>query len=434
MVGRFSWALADQVLSSATNFALSFLVARTVGARDLGAFSVAYATFTFSLGAVRAIAGELVVVRHSAVPEAEWRTGVARASGTALLGGSLVAIACLVGGLAVGEPFRTALSILGLALPLLLIQDVWRFGFFARGRGRDAFLNDLVWGVLIVIAYALLRAVGVWSIGWLTFGWAAAGCAAAVVGMFQLRIVPSGPRAAVEWVRSHRDIAPRFFAEFVVGTGISSLMLFAVGAIAGLGELGRLRAGEIALGPLNVLFLGVGLVATAEGVHLLRESPKRLVLGCRWLSTVVMAGVLAWGALVLLVPHDIGVRVLRANWDSGRPLVPILVLALTGYGSGFGAWTGLRSLAAAKRSLQAKCVDGFLTLSCGLAGGYLAGAVGVAWSYAVSGWLKSLNAWWQFSRALNEHAVRDEGDRTTMATVSVRRELSVAGGLKKSDQ
>jgi hypothetical protein len=147
-----------------------------------------------------------------------------------------------------------------------------------------------------------------------------------------------------------------------------------------------------------------------------------------------MSGVLAWGALVLLVPHDIGVTVLRANWDAGRPLVPILVLALTGYGSGFGAWTGLRSLAAAKRSLQAKCIDGFLTLSCGLAGGYLAGAVGVAWSYALSGWLKSLNVWWQFSRALNEHVVRTEDDVATRPTASVRGGLSVAGALKKSDQ
>ena len=66
MMVRFGWGLADQLLSSATNFLLAVLIARTVGARDLGAFSVAYATFTFSLGAVRAIAAELLVVRHSA--------------------------------------------------------------------------------------------------------------------------------------------------------------------------------------------------------------------------------------------------------------------------------------------------------------------------------------------------------------------------------
>src|SRR4030095_635874 len=82
IIGRFGWALADQVLSSATNFLLALFVARTVGSRELGAFSMAYATFTFSLGAVRAIAGELLVVRHSAVSSDGWRGGVNKSAGT----------------------------------------------------------------------------------------------------------------------------------------------------------------------------------------------------------------------------------------------------------------------------------------------------------------------------------------------------------------
>ena len=113
MIGRFGWGLADQLLSSATNFLLGLLVARTVGPRDLGAFSVAYATFTFSLGAVRAIAGELLVVRHSAVSADEWRDGVKRSAGTALMAGIVVGIGCLIAGASVGEPFRTVLSIVG---------------------------------------------------------------------------------------------------------------------------------------------------------------------------------------------------------------------------------------------------------------------------------------------------------------------------------
>ena len=98
MVGRFGWALADQLLSSATNFLLGLLVARTVGARDLGAFSVAYATFTFSLGAVRAVARELLVVRHSALSADEWRDGVKRSAGTALMAGIVIGAGCLIAG------------------------------------------------------------------------------------------------------------------------------------------------------------------------------------------------------------------------------------------------------------------------------------------------------------------------------------------------
>lgn len=376
----------------------------------IGGFSLAYATFTFSLGAVRAIAGELLVVRHTAVPAGEWRDGVKRAAGTALMAGILVGIGCVIAGVAVGELSRTLLCIVGICLPFLLVQDVWRFAFFAQGRGRAAFLNDLVWAAALFAGFGILRGSDVSSVAWFTSTWGAAGVLAAVVGVFQLKLLPSGPGAAVKWLRRHSDIAPRFFAEFAVGTGVSSLALFAIGGIAGLGELGRLRAGEIAVGPLNVLFAGVGLVATAEGVRLLHQSPRRLLLGCRGLSLSVTAGVLAWGAVVLSLPGAIGEAVLRANWDVARSLLPPLLVGLTGYGCSFGALIGLRSLGAARRSLRARCIDGSLTLFFGPAGAYLAGAKGVAWGYAVVGCLRGLNAWWQFSRALREHERRSEAE------------------------
>jgi O-antigen/teichoic acid export membrane protein len=403
MIRRFGWGLADQLLSSATNFLLGLLVARTVGPRDLGAFSVAYATFTFSLGAVRAIAGDLLAVRHSAVSADEWREGVARSAGTALIAGVVVGAGSLITGATVGEPFRTVLTIVGVSLPFLLVQDVWRFAFFARGRGNAAFLNDVVWAVVMFALFALLRHNDVSSVAWLTIGWASAGSVAAIVGAVQIKVLPSGPFAAIRWLRRHRELAPRFVAEFVVSSGVSHVTLFAIGGIAGLGELGRLRAGEIALGPLTVLFAGAGLVATPEGVRLLQESPRRLVHGCRWLSLLLAAGVLAWGVVILLLPRGLGEFVLRANWDIARQLLPPLLIALIGYAFSFGAWTGLRALAAARRSLRARCIDGSLTFSLGVTGAYLGGATGVAWAYALTGCLRSLNAWWQFSRALREH-------------------------------
>jgi len=411
MMGRFGWGLADQLLSSATNFLLAVFVARTVGSRDLGAFSVAYATFTFSLGAVRAIAGDLLVVRHSAVSEDEWRDGVAKSAGTALMGGVIVGAGSLIAGASAGEPARAVLSIVGLTLPLLLVQDVWRFAFFARGYGSAAFLNDVVWVVAMFAAFGLLRYYNVSSVAWLTLGWASAGALAAIVGIFQVKVLPSGPVAAVRWLRSHREIAPRFFAEFAVSTGVSNLTLFAIGAIAGLGELGRLRAGEIALGPMTVLFAGAGMVATPEGVRLLKESPRRLVYGCRWLSLALVAGVAAWGAVILAVPRSIGESLLRTNWDAARPLLPPLLISLISFAVTFGAGTGLRSLAAAKRSLRAKCIDGALTFSLGLTGAYFGGATGVAWGYAVTGILRSLNTWWNFSRAVAEREALTPGQR-----------------------
>ena len=55
-VGRLSWGVADQALSSLTNFAVGIVVARSLGIRELGAFSIAFATYLgvhlFYLGGV----------------------------------------------------------------------------------------------------------------------------------------------------------------------------------------------------------------------------------------------------------------------------------------------------------------------------------------------------------------------------------------------
>jgi O-antigen/teichoic acid export membrane protein len=430
MLGRFGWALADQLLSSVTNFLLGLLVARTVGVRDLGAFSVAYATFTFSLGAVRAVAGELLVIRHSALQAPEWRDGVARSTGAALLTGVVVGAGCLITGVGVGGSFGAVLTIVGLSLPFLLVQDVSRLALLARGRGSAAFLTDATWAVVMFMAFALFRGAGVSSITWFTAGWAGAGCLAAAVGLLQLKVLPCSPMAAVRWLRCHSDIAPRFLAEFAVTTGVSNVTFLAIGGIAGLGELGRLRAAEIVLGPISVLLGGVGLVATAEGVRLLRDSPKRLAHGCQSLSLALAVGVFAWGAIALAVPRSIGELVLRTNWDAGRLLLLPLLIAFVGYASSFGASIGLHCLAAARRSLRAKCIDGLLTLIFGLGGAYLAGAKGVAWGFGVAWSLRSVNAWWQFSRALREYERRSEAGGVAEAMLVTAANIGIDTGRR----
>jgi O-antigen/teichoic acid export membrane protein len=403
MFGRFGWGLGDQLLSSVTNFVLGLVVARSVGPQDLGAFSIAFATYTLSLGATRAIAGELLVVRYSAVSEEDWRYGVKRAAGTAAMTGVVVGAGCLVASAVVQGSLGIVLSVVGIFLPSLLLQDAWRYSLFARGKGGSAFLNDLVWAVVMFVAFVLLRTTDRSSVGWFTLAWAGAGCVAAAVGLVQLRTLPSGPRASVRWLRLHRDLAPRFLAEFTLASGISSLTLFAMGSVMGLAQLGHLRAGQIALGPLNVLFAGAGLVATPEGVRLLRESPRRLLFGCRWISVVMASGVLAWAVIVSSLPRSVGEFVLGTNWEGARALLLPLSIGAVGFGLSFGAWAGLRSLAAAKRSLRARWIDSIATMLLGLSGAAIGGALGAAWGFAAAGFILIANAWWQFSRALSEY-------------------------------
>ena len=75
---RFGWGLADQAMSSVSNAAVSFYVARELGATQFGAFSLAYVTYSFALNASRGLATDPLVVRYSNADPAAWRRAVAQ--------------------------------------------------------------------------------------------------------------------------------------------------------------------------------------------------------------------------------------------------------------------------------------------------------------------------------------------------------------------
>ena len=50
---------------------------------------------------------------------------------------------------------RLAFLALGLTLPGLLLQDSWRYSFFALGQGSQAFVNDTIWALTLVAAAAV---------------------------------------------------------------------------------------------------------------------------------------------------------------------------------------------------------------------------------------------------------------------------------------
>ena len=246
---RLSWGVADQAVSSLTNFAVSIYVVRTLGAVQFGAFSLAYVTYSFVLNASRGVATEPLMVRFSGTDLPTWRRAVANCSGTAAVMG-LAAGACVLAAAALLDgTAKSAFLALGLTLPGLMLQDSWRFAFFAIGRGSQAFLNDMVWAAALLPALVLLRVTGHANVFWFVFAWGAAAAVAAAVGPLQARVIPrlSG---AWGWLSQHRDLGPRYLAENTSYSGAFQLRTYGVGLIAGPSRC-RLRAGrQYADGPL----------------------------------------------------------------------------------------------------------------------------------------------------------------------------------------
>jgi O-antigen/teichoic acid export membrane protein len=399
---RVGWGVGDQAFSSLTNFALGILVARAVAPIEFGAFSLAFATYTLALGGSRALATEPLVVRYAGSSAEAHRRAAASASGAALVVGAVGgAVAVLFGATSTGA-LRQAFLALGISLPGLLLQDSWRFIFFSGGRGSLAFLNDVLWAVVMFPAVAVLLLTDHTSILLLTLAWGGAGTIAGFVGALQSRVVPQ-PSAALPWFRAQRDLAARYLGEFGALAGARQLSLYAVGGIAGVVAVGAIRAANILFGPIDILVFGVRLVAVPEAVRIVKRSARHLRTACALLSAALSAMSVAWGALIFVLPERIGEALLGQTWSlAHRVAVPIAVMTAAG-GISAGMLVGLRALAAARRSFRARLLVSGLQIVGTIGGAAMGDAVTAAWGLA-AGVVAGVPVWaWHFKRGLLEH-------------------------------
>jgi O-antigen/teichoic acid export membrane protein len=407
--GRVFWGVADQALSSATNFALAIVVARAVAPAAFGTFALVFATYLLILGISRAINTQPLVVRFSDVEAGSWREASREATGAAIWLGVVAGTASAVIGVILASP---ALVFMGLMFPGLLLQDAWRMAFFARGSGRSAFVNDLVWAVALVPALWITVQIDSSSAAPFVLAWGCSATVAAVAGVAQSRIVPALSVArTVGWQRAHRDLAPRFLGEFLALSASNQLLLYGVTGISGLVAGGAIRAGQVLLGPLHVIQGGAWLVALPEQVRSVRRGKRRFVALSVALSGALGLAALGYGVLVILVPDELGRTLFGPTWANAADVVLPLALANIGIGLWMGAVLGLRAMEQARRSFRARLISSPLTVVGGVVGALLGDAPGAAWGVAIATAI-GLPTWWlAFRRAVLERWPSDPGPR-----------------------
>ncbi|WBB61721.1 hypothetical protein O7599_03965 [Streptomyces sp. WMMC500] len=406
VAGRLSWGLADQAASSASNFLVGMYVARSLGTAAFGVFTLAWVTYGLVLGISRGLATDPLVVRFSGAPDAAWREATARVTGTALCVGAALGAACVAAGLGAGlhdagGRVGTAFVCLGVVLPGLLLQDAWRFAFFAAGAGRKAFVNDVVWGLACVPALVLAARAG--SVAGFVLAWGGSAAVAAAYGCLQTGILPR-PAGARAWLRAHRDLGYRYLVENAGVSGASQLRTYGLGAIVGVGAVGVVRGAELLLGPFLAVLMGLSLVTVPEAARVLRQAPHRLAGFCFRLGAGQAAAALLWGAALLLVPDRLGEHVLGMVWYPAAELIVPATFGVAGAGLGAGAAAGLRALAAARRSLRCQMFASACYVGGGLGGAAAAGAVGSAWGVAAAT-VSGSAVWWLHLRS----ALRERG-------------------------
>jgi len=402
---RGIWIAGDEGISSLTNFGLSILVLRSVSTADFGAFTITYTAYAFALNICRGLVGEPQLVRHSHVEMDEWRETTKQAVGTALVLG-VVGAALLLGVVPIlsaigGELSVTAGTLLPLAilLPALLVQDAWRYAFFAIGKPSRAFFNDLVWGISQAGLLFLVFHDGDRTAAALLVAWGGAAALAAVFGLFQAAMLPR-PLRAWAWLVRHKDLGPRFAAEFIVDRGSSQLMLFFVAGISGFAAVGLISAARVALGPINFLFAGTTGFGIPEGIRIWRSRPERLGPFAWALGITLTLLAVACGTVLYFMPLNFGTELFGRTWREAHGLIPFVTAWVAAVGLIQGARVGLRVHAAARQTLAVKTAFGLSVLGTCTLGAVLDGARGASAALALVSWCAALAWWWQF-RSVN---------------------------------
>lgn len=238
------WAIlaADQGLSSVGNFFVVLIAARLLGPAGLGSVVRALAVAYFTLALLRAICGEPLLV-----------------FGTRVLGGAVYIglIVGLTGSVAAAAlyllPFwerDPAIGAVSLMLVGVCMQDLGRYVSFTLRRPGVALAADAIWILVELAVLAILVYTPLSSAAGVVLAWGAGAAAGALFVFAWLGLRPTRG-SAVAWLRETRGLSSWATGQAVLSQVAGPLMVFGLGAVAGLSVLGGIRAAQTLLSPLT---------------------------------------------------------------------------------------------------------------------------------------------------------------------------------------
>ena len=379
-LGYAGWGMADQAASSLSNFGVGLVAARASTTEEYGSFSIAFTTAVIGIGVVRAVISEVYSVRFAgsgvvlsaggsldpgasdgdafaefAESEAEIRTeeregqrssvAVAEvtdpdevgpryphaggALGASLLLAAMLSVVCAAAGMLASGSLQSALFVLAVGVPALVVQDVVRFVCVARRDPFGATLSDTTW----VVAFAL--AVAVWAVTQGSFPnataslgcWVVGAAFGAAVGFARLRswphLVQGIAFARLVWRQSTRYLVDwlALGASFHVG-------YYVLGISAGLAVVGEYRAALLLGGPLNILVMGAVMILVPEITRYRRRTGNRLIKVSAAISLGLVVLSLAWLVPLLLLPEAWLEKILGDSAVGAKSLLPFVALEL----------------------------------------------------------------------------------------------------------
>jgi O-antigen/teichoic acid export membrane protein len=356
---KVGWGFADQVFSSATNFALTIIAGRWLGPSGLGVVSLGFSAYVLAVIFQRALITEPHTVISATLPREE-RTRVSRrAVAMSLVAGIAVGGGLVVVGLILGGPVGRGFVIFGPWIPFTLLQDLWRYVLFRDNRNAAAVTNDATWVIGMVVSMPIAYAI---HTDWAVVGsWGFGAVLSMALGFVQTKMPPSRPRESwAWWLRDAWPVGKWFAADRLASNTGTQGTVFILAPLLGAVALGGLKATNSVFAPLSVLGPSITLPALPmmtrayhESARLARTTAVRLSLIVTGLTTLYTVFLAAGGGVVLaflfgskfrhftslIVPTaagqlmasaSIGFIVLLKASKRGRPLVVAHVISTVG--------------------------------------------------------------------------------------------------------
>lgn len=344
-----AWGLLDQAVYSGTNFLAVVLVARALGADAFGAFALALSVWATVWVLARSVIAEPFIIRTAALPEDEWRVEASHAAGVLIAAGAATALG--VGGAALllfDGSLGPTLLVLAPFVPVLLLQDFWRVAAFSRDDGRLAFLNDLAWAVVQVAALLLLWALDAFTAPTAMAAWALGGLAGMLVGFRQFHLRPYLSGSSGAWVKKTLQLGGWLGVARGMQAASLNFTFVLIGAVAGLGALGELRAVYTLFGPVATVSRAMQLPALAQMSRGEGHARDRAVLSYSFALSLLAA---AFGTVVVFGGSPLLGGVFGESFsEAGSLLLPVAVMFVVSgvsisFSTGLGALRAVRELA-----------------------------------------------------------------------------------------
>lgn len=393
---RLGLVTVDQVLSGVANVATLVWVAHATSPIAFGEFSLVMMVFMVAQVAFRSLVSTTVLVHPE---DADDRARSVLASAVVLsCSAGLVCILAALSLRAVGSGLGVPLIILGLALPLLLVQDVGRYLAIARQRPSYAVLLDLVWIAGLVVGFPVLQVLGSATLDRLVAVWAAAGVVAGLVVLLQYG-VPA--RDGLQWVRDRWDFSWRSMVSGLTASATvlvtASLMTLFSSAVA----VAAFRAATLLASPSTAVQLAV---STSAATDIARERDDPTAVARHMRRAIAIAAAIGVANLVVLVflPDVIGRMLLGEAWLIVEPFMLAVSLRIVL----MSAQSGIRASLIGRHRIQLAMVTDIvsmvlvgLTMVVGAVVGDVAGALwGMAAGTGVSTLCWYLALWWDGRR------------------------------------